>query len=634
MRTTASTARMQRIETHYFHCAPPCTLGVPAGEVHDQRCSTAFAHLPWQAARHARAPARRASVAVDLRPNALPAAFGGWLSADLHVHMNYGGHYRNTPQDVVRAGARRGSRRRLQPDRQQGRARSRTSPGSGPAPIPRATATTLLMQAQEYHTSFWGHLGLLHLSRSLRAAGFLELSAHRAREPVSAQRRRSPTSRTRRARWSATCIRSTSEIDPAKEKSLTNELPADVAHGKVDYLEVVGFSDHRVTAARLVSPAQPGLSTARRRRHRRDGELRVAARAGRTESRVSRHRRAAHARGRRATRSRRAGHSRATVRCSGSIWPATQPGGTLARDAPRRGRHSASHCARPCRSITSSSCYNGRVVKQLRARRASGARSTRRRASDRRERLAAAARLERGAGSAGARPLSLRDDEPDLSRAADAGDPPRPRMRRYFVAWLDRVIAAAEARDDYNDDRRARDDARLSALGAATLSAVWRGQPQAGVGSMRLDGSSTLRLLLALAAFSRAPAPTAFGVDDLARLADVAEPTFSPDGEYVAYSVTTSNLEADKPQTDLWRVRFRDGSDRKPLTQHARRQRMAAVLEPGRPVASRSCRIAAARTRRRRSGSCRPPAAKRASSPTFRRRRGLSPGHPTASASP
>ena len=39
------------------------------------------------------------------------------------------------------------------------------------------------------------------------------------------------------------------EIDPAKEKSLTYQLPADVAHGKVDYLEVVGFSDHRITAA-------------------------------------------------------------------------------------------------------------------------------------------------------------------------------------------------------------------------------------------------------------------------------------------------------------------------------------------------------------------------------------------------
>ncbi|HEX3677610.1 MAG TPA: CehA/McbA family metallohydrolase, partial [Sphingomicrobium sp.] len=30
--------------------------------------------------------------------------------------------------------------------------------------------------------------------------------------------------------------------------SLTNELPADVANGKVDYMEIVGFSDHKATA--------------------------------------------------------------------------------------------------------------------------------------------------------------------------------------------------------------------------------------------------------------------------------------------------------------------------------------------------------------------------------------------------
>jgi hypothetical protein len=36
--------------------------------------------------------------------------------------------------------------------------------------------------------------------------------------------------------------------DPAKDASLTNELPADVALGKVDYIEVVGFSDHKSTA--------------------------------------------------------------------------------------------------------------------------------------------------------------------------------------------------------------------------------------------------------------------------------------------------------------------------------------------------------------------------------------------------
>src|SRR5260221_13260013 len=36
--------------------------------------------------------------------------------------------------------------------------------------------------------------------------------------------------------------------DPAKDPSLTTELPADVALGKVDYIEVVGFSDHKSTA--------------------------------------------------------------------------------------------------------------------------------------------------------------------------------------------------------------------------------------------------------------------------------------------------------------------------------------------------------------------------------------------------
>jgi TolB protein len=37
-------------------------------------------------------------------------------------------------------------------------------------------------------------------------------------------------------------------IDPAKEKSLSNELPADVINGKIDYIEIVGFADHKATA--------------------------------------------------------------------------------------------------------------------------------------------------------------------------------------------------------------------------------------------------------------------------------------------------------------------------------------------------------------------------------------------------
>src|SRR5207253_5047397 len=36
--------------------------------------------------------------------------------------------------------------------------------------------------------------------------------------------------------------------DPSKDESLTNELPVDVALDKVDYIEVLGFSDHKSTA--------------------------------------------------------------------------------------------------------------------------------------------------------------------------------------------------------------------------------------------------------------------------------------------------------------------------------------------------------------------------------------------------
>jgi dipeptidyl aminopeptidase/acylaminoacyl peptidase len=71
----------------------------------------------------------------------------------------------------------------------------------------------------------------------------------------------------------------------------------------------------------------------------------------------------------------------------------------------------------------------------------------------------------------------------------------------------------------------------------------------------------TACLLLALAA---GPAVAATGADlfvpaDLDRLADLAEPTFSPDGGALAYVVSAANLEKDKSQSDLWRVDYAGG---------------------------------------------------------------------------
>ena len=76
-----------------------------------------------------------------------------------------------------------------------------------------------------------------------------------------------------------------------------------------------------------------------------------------------------------------------------------------------------------------------------------------------------------------------------------------------------------------------------------------------------IDGMIRFSLLLTLglsfASAAQSPEPDRrFLPSDLARLAEVAEPEFAPDGETLVYSVGTANLAEDKAQSDLWRVRY------------------------------------------------------------------------------
>ena len=54
-------------------------------------------------------------------------------------------------------------------------------------------------------------------------------------------------------------------------------------------------------------------------------------------------------------------------------------------------------------------------------------------------------------------------------------------------------------------------------------------------------------------------------VDDLFQVRSVAAPRLSPDGGWVAYTVTTTSLEDEKSETRLWMVPF-DGGDPLPMT--------------------------------------------------------------------
>lgn len=63
---------------------------------------------------------------------------------------------------------------------------------------------------------------------------------------------------------------------------------------------------------------------------------------------------------------------------------------------------------------------------------------------------------------------------------------------------------------------------------------------------------------------SDSPSPgSPFALSDIHRLADVAEPVFSPDGSAIAYSLSTDNLKADVAVSDLWRVDWATGVTRR-----------------------------------------------------------------------
>ncbi|HXH07555.1 MAG TPA: S9 family peptidase [Vicinamibacterales bacterium] len=87
---------------------------------------------------------------------------------------------------------------------------------------------------------------------------------------------------------------------------------------------------------------------------------------------------------------------------------------------------------------------------------------------------------------------------------------------------------------------------------------------------MRPTNLSVLAAALAVA-WTAAPAgPSAQGkrplsLDDLARLREVRDPQRSPDGRWVAYTVTAADVEKDRRDTDVWMVSW-DGAERVRLT--------------------------------------------------------------------
>ncbi len=82
---------------------------------------------------------------------------------------------------------------------------------------------------------------------------------------------------------------------------------------------------------------------------------------------------------------------------------------------------------------------------------------------------------------------------------------------------------------------------------------------------MLLRCAGPLLLAAALLGAPNAPAKRALNLDDLARLHDVAGPQLSPDGRWVAYTVSTIDSSADKRLTHIWMANW-EGTEELQLT--------------------------------------------------------------------
>lgn len=232
-------------EARYFHVDGNASIDVPAGQAtltvwHGPESQIERRTVEVEAA-------TKSLVRVELRRVALPEEWQGWYSGDVHVHMNYGGVYRNTPQYLVWQAEAEDldvvfnlivNKEQRVPD---------AGYFSGDADIASSQAV-VLQHAQEFHTGFWGHIGLLGLSEHLLLPDY---AAYPETAAASLYPDNVTVEKWARAQKAIAGYVHPFEFplpDPANDAELTNALPIDAALGMVDYYEVVGFADHRASA--------------------------------------------------------------------------------------------------------------------------------------------------------------------------------------------------------------------------------------------------------------------------------------------------------------------------------------------------------------------------------------------------
>jgi hypothetical protein len=112
-----------------------------------------------------------------------------------------------------------------------------------PGPDPASSPGTLIVHGEEYHTSYWGHVGLLGLREHLILPGY---SAYANTAVASLQPSNARVFDIARAQGGVTGYVHPYDANPDPSdtsRALTHALPVDLALGKVDYYEALGFVD-------------------------------------------------------------------------------------------------------------------------------------------------------------------------------------------------------------------------------------------------------------------------------------------------------------------------------------------------------------------------------------------------------
>ncbi len=229
----------RRFEYSYFHTTGASELMAPAGRVRveitrgpEYRVFRREVALEKGEARTLEASLERIA---DMRAR-------GWWSGDLHVHMNYGGAYRNDPKRL--ASMARSEDLHLVENLIVNKEQRVPDIGYFTGkPDPASTDDLLILHDQEFHTSFWGHTGLLGLTENILIpdyAAYVNTAAASLHPPNAV------VADLARAQGAVLGYVHPFDREPDPynpDAPLTHEIPVGAALGKVDYYEAVGFNE-------------------------------------------------------------------------------------------------------------------------------------------------------------------------------------------------------------------------------------------------------------------------------------------------------------------------------------------------------------------------------------------------------